>query len=108
MKNDTKKNRTNHRNGGGPPASVVHLEFTHPGAATVCVAGAFNDWRPEATPMISFEGGRWMKELALPPGRYEYRLVVDGEWMPDPLAPETAPNPFGGLNSVIKVPPQPV
>ena len=108
MKNDTKKNRTNHPNGGGSPASVVHLEFTHSAAAgTVCVAGTFNDWRPDATPMISFEDGRWMKELALPPGSYEYCLVVDGEWMPDPLAPETAPNPFGGLNSVIKVPPQP-
>ena len=47
-----------------------------------------------------------MKELALPPGRYEYRLVVDGESMPDPLVHETAPNPFGGLNSVLKVAPR--
>jgi hypothetical protein len=29
-------------------------------------------------------------------------LVVDGVWMPDPLAIETAPNPFGGVNSVLK------
>ena len=40
----------------------------------------------------------------LPPGRYEYLLVADGEWMPDPLAKETVPNQFGGLNSVIRVP----
>ena len=56
--------------------------------------------------MIFLEGGHWMKELALPPGRYEYRLVVDGESMPDPLVHETAPNPFGGLNSVLKVAPR--
>jgi hypothetical protein len=45
----------------------------------------------------------WVKELVLPPGVYEYRLVVDGKWLPDPQASETAPNPFGGLNSVLKV-----
>ena len=48
-------------------------------------------------------GTAWVKELALPPGVYEYRLVVDGKWLPDPQAGETAPNPFGGLNSVLKV-----
>jgi len=30
--------------------------------------------------------------------------VVDDQWMVDPLAPETAPNPFGGANSVLTVP----
>ena len=30
-------------------------------------------------------------------------LVVDGEWMPDPRARETVPNPFGGRNSLLKV-----
>jgi hypothetical protein len=39
----------------------------------------------------------------LAPGTYEYCLVVDGQWMPDPLAKETVPNPFGGRNSVLKV-----
>jgi len=103
MKNDTKKNRTNRRN--GLPVSVAHLEFTHPTAAKVCVAGTFNDWRPGTTPMICLGNGRWMKELVLPPGSYEYCLVVDGAWMPDPLAEETAPNPFGGMNAVLRVPP---
>ena len=30
----------------------------------------------------------WWKETALAPGTYEYCLVVDGQWMPDPLARE--------------------
>ena len=81
----------------------VHLEFTHPKACAVAIAGTFNDWRPEATPMVLLGDGRWCKDLVLPPGIYEYRLVVDGEWMPDPLGQATAPNPFGGLNSVLKV-----
>jgi 1,4-alpha-glucan branching enzyme len=105
MKKTMKKKNTHNpdADAGGQPAPEVCLEFTHPTAAAVCVAGTFNEWRPEATPMISVGNGRWIKQLVLPPGSYEYCLVVDGEWMPDPLAKETAPNPFGGLNSVLQV-----
>jgi hypothetical protein len=39
----------------------------------------------------------------LAPGTYEYCFIVDGQWMPDPMARETVPNPFGGRNSVLKV-----
>ena len=81
----------------------VRLEFERPAVATVFVAGSFNEWRPTATPMIPIAEGRWIKRLRLPPGRYEYCLVVDGEWMPDPLAVESVPNPFGGSNSVLHV-----
>jgi hypothetical protein len=54
--------------------------------------------------MVGVGEGRWPKELVLPPGRYEYLLVADGLWMTDPQAGATAPNPFGGRNSVILVP----
>jgi len=40
--------------------------------------------------MVSLGGGRWLKELALSPGVYEYRLVVDGGVDADPRARETA------------------
>jgi 1,4-alpha-glucan branching enzyme len=98
-----KKNRTTDSNGNGSAVQKVHVEFAHQTATKVSIAGTFNDWRPTVTPMGLLRNGRWFKELALPPGVYEYRLVVDGEWMPDPKAGETAPNPFGGLNSVLKV-----
>jgi 1,4-alpha-glucan branching enzyme len=87
----------------GPQLERVHFEFTHPTASTVCVAGTFNDWQPEAKPMHPLGDGGWLKETVLPPGTYEYCLVVDGKWMPDPLAKETVPNPFGGRNSLLKV-----
>jgi len=73
----------------------TRIEFTHPTAAAVAIAGTFNDWRPYATQMVPVGDGRWLKELALLPGTYEYRLVVDGAWIPDPRADATAPNPFG-------------
>lgn len=89
----------------GLPSTGAHVEFTHPTATSVCIAGTFNDWQPTATPLISLGEGRWAKELVLPPGVYEYCLVVDGAWMPDPAAAETVPNPFGGLNSILRVRP---
>jgi len=92
-----------HKNGNGNTAQQIRIEFTHPTASEVAIAGTFNDWRPDATQMVALGGGRWLKELALSPGTYEYRLVVDGAWMENPRACETAPNPFGGLNSVLKV-----
>lgn len=79
------------------------VEFIHPSANEVCIAGSFNDWHPKATPMILLGDGKWAKELALPPGRYEYRLVVDGQWVDNPAAKESVPNPFGGLNAVLAV-----
>ena len=53
--------------------------------------------------MIHMGDGVWVKELSLPPGNYEYRMVVDGEWIPDPWTDNYVPNPFGGINSVLKV-----
>ena len=84
-----------------PRLELVRFEFTHPTAATVCVAGTFNHWAPEA--LLGLGEGRWLAETFLPAGTYEYRLVVDGQWIADPLARESVPNPFGGRNSLRKV-----
>ena len=96
------KNKGNVRS-AGPPLVPVRFEFSHPTAKTVSIAGSFNDWHPTAKSMHFSGHGRWLKEAFLPPGNYEYCLVVDGQWMPDPLAQETVTNPFGGRNSVLKV-----
>ena len=87
----------------GPPLAPVRLEFTHPTATTVCVAGTFNDWHAESKPMHPLGGGRWLKETVLPPGIYEYCLVVDGQWIADPRAKDSVSNPFGGRNSLLNV-----
>lgn len=99
------KHNHNHNNApnAGPKLVPVRFEFTHPTATTVCIAGCFNHWQPEAKTLHSSGAGNWWKETSLAPGTYEYLLVVDGHWMPDPLARETVANPFGGRNSVLKV-----
>ena len=86
-----------------PGSHRVRVEFSHASARDVCIAGSFNDWHAAATPMIALGDGKWAKELTLPPGRYEYRLVVDGQWVDDPTAKGTTPNPFGEFNAVLIV-----
>ena len=87
----------------GPQLVPVRFEFNDPTATTACVAGTFNRWQPEAKTPHSSGAGNWWKETALAPGTYEYCLVVDGQWMPDPQARESVPNPFGGRNSILIV-----
>ena len=96
-------NHNNAPNGAASKMQPVHFEFTHPTAATVCIAGTFNDWQPAAKPMHSLGTGGWIKETSLAPGTYEYCLVVDGQFITDPLIHESVPNPFGGRNSVLTV-----
>jgi 1,4-alpha-glucan branching enzyme len=99
------KHNKNHDNAKSADTQLVpvHFEFTSPTATSVCIAGTFNRWQPESKTLHSSSTGLWWKDTALAPGTYEYCLVVDGRWMPDPEARETVPNPFGGRNSILKV-----
>ena len=76
----------------------------YPRADNVQIAGDFNNWQPEYSPMQKVgDSGIWQTEMNLMPGRYRYRLVVDGQWQQDPYNELTELNPFGGYNSVIEV-----
>jgi Glycogen recognition site of AMP-activated protein kinase len=106
-----RRERRNHRNRSpqrthhDPPSTQqVRLEFHHPQAREVNIAGSFNGWRPGATWMVPLGNGRWVKELLLPPGRYEYCFVVDGHWMPAPRAVEATKALSNGNHSVLIVP----
>lgn len=76
----------------------------YPRAQEVQIAGDFNNWQPEQSPMEKVgESGVWQTKMNLAAGRYRYRLVVDGQWQQDPYNEQTEQNPFGGLNSVLEV-----
>lgn len=80
--------------------------FTLAAAAckSVQIAGDFNGWRPE--PLLLKErpeGPLWQKTLALVPGSYQYKYLVDGQWLPDPANATTVANSFGSINSLITV-----
>ena len=69
-----------------PDKTCVCLGLYAPEARAVFVAGSFNGWHPSALPLQKQTSGRWVVELVLEPGRYEYRFVVDGELTDDPLS----------------------
>ena len=85
------------------PANRISLELVKSEAKEVYVAGSFNGWVPQKSPLANTGNGHWVGDLAVGPGRYEYLFVVDGQWLPDPNARETVDNPFGGKNSVLLV-----
>lgn len=73
-------------------------------AREVHVAGDFNNWSVGATPMQPGDRkGEWRATLAVRPGRYRYRLVVDGRWVTDPNNSYVEANQFGELNNVVEV-----
>ena len=79
---------------------MVNFFLERPGARSVSVAGTFNNWKA-VTPMSRDLEGTWTASVSLKPGRYEYRFVVDGQWLSDPNAQENVPNEFGSTNSVV-------
>ncbi len=82
------------------------LSVFEPRAQRVYLSGEFNRWSLDATPMKRQSDGRWEATVTLPPGRYEYKFVVDGQWVPDVKAKENVRNRYGTLNSVIEVQPK--
>jgi chromosome partitioning protein len=76
----------------------------YPRAQSVQIAGDFNNWQPEQHMMEKVgDTGVWQTQMNLGPGRYRYRLVVDGQWQQDPYNESTEMNPFGGFNSVVEI-----
>ena len=74
----------------------------------LAIAGDFNGWSPSAHPMVRNEAlGVFELCVPLPAGTFQYRVVVDGKWIPDPHNPRLQPNPFGDANSVVEVPAAP-
>ena len=87
-----------------PKVKVTFVLPTCPCCAKrVSLSGDFNGWSPDATPMKRYDDGHWETTVDLAPGRYEYKFVRDGEWIPNLLAHENVWNQHGTLNSVIKV-----
>ena len=80
-----------------------------PEAKAVFLAGSFNEWSREATPMQRQEDGNWSVSLKLPAGHYEYKFVADGDWCCEPgrvdtgACPHCVPNPFGTMNCFVEV-----
>lgn len=82
---------------------LVRFVLQSPAARTVSLAGDFNGWSVQRTPLTDPDGdGVWTVTLPLRPGRYQYKFLVDGQrWTVDPGAPTHLPDGFGGQNSLL-------
>jgi chromosome partitioning protein len=91
----------------GAAATGRGARFVQPGDGrqTVAVAGDFNHWSPTATPLpFDAKLGAHHAFLEIPPGRYHYRLVIDGNWQADPYNDHEQLNEYDEPNSVLVVP----
>ena len=79
----------------------VTFSFELTDANAVILAGDFNQWNLTTHPMKKDGNGSWKKSLLLPPGKYEYKFLADGQWVIDPQNKQSTMNCFGTLNSVI-------
>ena len=93
----------------GKPGGLV-VSTTAPKAKEVFVAGTFNNWSPKSHPLKRNSDGTWALTLGLPPGRYEYKFVIDGEWCCEAGCdkshegcPKCVANEFGTMNRVLLV-----
>jgi len=95
---------------GQAPATDSGLQYVtlsyapaDPSVEQVTIAGSFNNWDPNATPMRR-KNGVWVTILLLPPGSHEYMFVENNQrWVTDPLAVKTRDDGFGGTNAVLDV-----
>ena len=72
-------------------------------ADRVAIAGDFNGWDGQQTPMHQDRNGVWRAEVELPVGhRFEFRYLVDNHWLTDWHSDGVTTNPFGTQNSIIE------
>jgi 5'-AMP-activated protein kinase regulatory beta subunit len=87
-----------------PKRKRVQFVFETTDALEVAVSGDFNGWDPGKHMMTNNGHGLWKKTMMLPPGQYEYKFVVDGEWQIDPDNQCLNSNCFGTCNNILKIP----
>jgi hypothetical protein len=74
-----------------------------PENATVALIGDFNDWDDTATPMRHVGDGVFEAAVALDPGDYAYKYVIDGRRILDRSNPEEIEAADGTIRSRITV-----
>ena len=69
------------------PVCKVTFSIDAKDAKEVCVAGCFNKWSTESTPLKKLKGGTFKGSLNLDINdSYEFKYVVDGEYINEPEA----------------------
>ena len=76
------------------------VEFECSGVeSNVQVAGSWNKWRPHNL-VFNPRDSSWSLSLKLRPGCYQYKYIIDGEWIHDP-SKAWQDDGKGNINNVI-------
>jgi 1,4-alpha-glucan branching enzyme len=86
---------------------VCKVTFTVPAeeASSVAVVGSFNEWNVEATPLKKLKNGSFKGTVDLETGSsYEFRYLVDGEYVNEEEADDSVWSDFAGAeNSLLSL-----
>lgn len=85
---------------GKSKKGTVQFQVKAPGKKAQLV-GCFTSWKP--VNMTQQKNGSFAVSVSLAPGTYEYKFLVDGQWVADPDHTARKPNSFGTENSVAIV-----
>jgi hypothetical protein len=87
--------------------TIVHggenVEFVLDSQSPASVVGDFNEWDPWRGALAPVDGDTRSWRTFLPPGRYTFRYLRDGEFFDDPNADEFEPNGYGQSHGVLIV-----
>ncbi|HEX8316190.1 MAG TPA: glycogen-binding domain-containing protein [Flavisolibacter sp.] len=72
-------------------------------ARQVVLAGSFNNWVPDQLFMQQTDSG-WIYHVKLGAGKYWYKFVIDGDWVPDKDNLVSENDGLGNINSVFYKP----
>lgn len=86
-----------------PGKRTQHFAFTAPEAMSVQLVGDFTHWQQDPINLQKDPDGVWRIAVALKPGTYHYRFLVDGQWRDDPECALYVPNPYGSRDAVREV-----
>ena len=88
-----------------PPSREGNIVFKlsgFSGARIVAIAGTFNNWN-QSQYLFERVGNEWTCKISLPPGKYQYKFIVDGNWLVDPSNPTVVRDDRGLENSQLIV-----
>ncbi|KAM3282916.1 phosphoglucan phosphatase DSP4, amyloplastic [Capsicum chacoense] len=81
----------------------VTLTWHGDDCTTVELSGLDIGWGQRIPLKFDEKQGLWTLQRDLPEGRYEYKYIVDGEWICSEFEPVTSPNKDGHVNNYVDV-----
>lgn len=86
-----------------PTKIPIVLKLKDNGYDKVKIKGEMNSWNPNTTPVTKDTDGDWASVFDMNPGLYQYKYVIDGKEVCDPMNQDSVSNGIGGYNSLMKI-----